>query len=450
MMNLRGPSLLALAAVLSGCGAAATTVEPTPEVTEAPAPAGAAEVPVDPVAAALGAPATENDQASLDALDRAAEALASGDLAGARSEFTALLDVPAVSARASYNLGVIAFAEQQDAQAVEYFEAALRSDPSFAPALAGIVRLALRDDDLVSARRAVESQSRASDNAPAIRAIGLYITLAEGRFEQVIRDGRALMLEDDANLDVFYAMGAANLGLGRVELARYIFQEGVERDDTRPEFFFGLAEIEMAADNNPGARTWLRRALDAQPFHPEAWNNLGVLYLATRAFDEAVEAFENATRYAPAYREAWLNLGSAYKGAQRYDDAVTAFNTAIEFDRTYADPYFNLGVLYLDTEIGGLTRIERYQQSITYFEQYRDRAGAIPADHQFHGYLAQAQTLYQTQVELESAPPPSAEPEPSEEGTGEEDEWGDDWGDEWGDDGAEGSGDGGDDWEDWK
>lgn len=450
MTNLRLLLLLFAASLLAGCGAAAANVETETEPVASTTTEPMVAIAVDPVAAAVGAPATVDDQASLDALDRAASALASGDLAGARGEFTALLNVAAVSARASYNLGVIAFAEQQDAQAVEYFEAALRADPEFAPALAAIVRLLLRDGDLVAARRRVEQQSRQSENAPGIRAVGLYITLAERRFEQVIADGRALMLEDDANLDVFYAMGSANLGLGRIELARYIFQEGAERDDMRPEFFFGLAEIEMASDNNPGARTWLRRALDAQPFHPEAWNNLGVLYLATRAFTESVEAFENATRYAPAYREAWLNLGSAYKGAQRYDDALRAFNYAIEIDRTYADPYFNLGVMYLDTEVSGLTRVERYQQSITYFEQYQDRAGSIPAGHQFHGYLAQAQTLYRTQVELESAPPPSEVTVPSDGGG--DDDWGDDGqsGDEWGDEAESGDGESGDDWEDWK
>jgi tetratricopeptide (TPR) repeat protein len=440
------PSLaLAIALSASACGGAAVQMPADVPAAEAEAPPPAPTI--DPVVAAAGSPVDVADTRGLEALDAAVDRYADGDLAGARDALSALLSDPVVGARAAYNLGTIAFAEQQEDQALAYFEAAMQADPMLAEPVAATVRILLRSGDRLGARRVVDEQLRASEEAPQIAAVALLVTLVEGRHEQVIRDGRALLLRDEDNLDIFYAMGAANLALGRTELARYIFQQGNDRDGERPEFLFGLAEIEIAANNNPGARALLRRLLDVAPYHAEAWNNLGALQLETRAFEEAVESFEAATRCAPSYREAWLNLGNAYKGAQRYSDAIAAFETALSLDRTYADPYFNLGVLYLDTELPTLTRLQRFEQSIAYFGQYRDRAGTLPDGHPYFDFVAQAERMYATQLELDSAPPP---PEPSDEDSGDEgggDDWGDDWGDFGDDSGAGETGDdsGGDD-----
>jgi len=375
-------------------------------------------------------------------LDDAASMIRAGDFDGASAELRRLADDPAeTSARAAYNLGVIAFAEGQRGQALAHFDDAMTRDPTLAEPLVAAIRVYLREGDVGSARGLADRQISRSSNAPAIRAAGLYVSLYEGRYEETIRQGREILLLDDANLDVFYTMGTANLRLGRTELARYIYQAGLERDAERPDMYFGLATLEIAAGNNPGARTMLNRALEADPHHPEAWNNLGVMLLESRNYSEAVDAFQNAARYAPDYREAWLNLGNALKGDRRYSEAQRAFERALAIDGGYADPYFNLGVMYLDSEIEGLEPMERYERSIAYFNEFRARARGLDPDHPVNDYQGEAQRLYDVQVELQSG---SGDAGFGDDGFGDDgfgdDGFDDDWDDGFDDDGFEDDG----------
>ncbi|MCA9299723.1 MAG: tetratricopeptide repeat protein, partial [Phycisphaerales bacterium] len=341
-----------------------------------------------------------------DAIARAED----GDFASARTDLQQLLSEPDVAAYAAYGLGVIAFYDGQEDLALDYFDNAMEMDPTLTAPLVATVRTHLRHNDLAGARAVIDRQERASEEAPEVRAVGLYVTLYEGRYEQVISDARALLLEDDDNLDAHYTMAMANYYLGRVELAEYILQTGLDRDPNRPDFYFALAQFELDQDNVPGAQLFLRRALEIDPHHPEAYNNLGVTQMQTRAYEDALDSFTNATRYAPDYQEAWLNLGNAYKGLGQIDEAQEAFEHALRIDDRYADPYFNLGVLYMDVQIGELTRMERCEQAIQYFNSYRERAGTLPPDHPVNEYLGEAETCVETELELANAPPP---PEPT-------------------------------------
>ena len=301
-----------------------------------------------------------------------------GDFASARTDLQQLLNEDEVAAHAAYALGVIAFYEGQEDLALDYFDNAMEIDPLLTDALAATVRVHLRNQDISSARAVIERQEGRSESAPEVRAVDLYVQLYEGRYEQVITGGRSILLEDDDNLDVHYTMAMANFYLGRVELAEYILQSGLDRDPDRPDFYFALAQFQLSQDNIPGAQNFLNRALEIDPNHPEAYNNLGVLQLQSRNYDGAASSFEQATNRAPEYEEAWLNLGNAYKGLGRIDEAQQAFERALQISPDYADPYFNLGVLYMDVEIGELPRIDRCNQAIDFFNNYRDRAGTLP------------------------------------------------------------------------
>ena len=417
MNHARHIAIASLCFVAAACGGTQTADEAiTPLVDETEvveAADGVTDAPItdDPFASdpfgddPFSAPAPEavgdDPTARYEAIVDAVDAARTGDRRAARAQFEQLLDDPEYGGWAAYNLGTTHWYEGDADEARRWFELALERKPDMAEPLAALVRMELQDGDVAGARRLVSEQRALSDDAPEVRAVGLYIDLDEGRFEQVIRDGRDILLEDDDNLDVHYTMGTANLRLGRTELAAAIFQQGLDRDANRPDFYFGLAEIELRASNNPGARTWFERVLDIEPDHPEAWNNLGVLNLESRNYDAAIAAFETATRVAPDFAEAWMNLGSALKGAQRYAESGDVFEYALQLDPGYPDPHFNLGVLYLDTRMDGLTDVQRYQRAIDEFSTFRDAAGTLPADHRVYDYLQTAQQQYDTALQLE-------------------------------------------------
>jgi Flp pilus assembly protein TadD len=64
-----------------------------------------------------------------------------------------------------------------------------------------------------------------------------------------------------------------------------------------------------------------RRAVDARPDFPEAWNELGYALRQTGKYDEALTAYDRALKLRPNFPEALEYLGEAYVKLGRMDDA---------------------------------------------------------------------------------------------------------------------------------
>jgi Flp pilus assembly protein TadD len=64
-----------------------------------------------------------------------------------------------------------------------------------------------------------------------------------------------------------------------------------------------------------------RRAVDARPDFPEAWNELGFALRQTGKYEEALRAYDQALTLRPNFPEAMEYLGEAYVKLGRLDDA---------------------------------------------------------------------------------------------------------------------------------
>lgn len=78
---------------------------------------------------------------------------------------------------------------------------------------------------------------------------------------------------------------------------------------------------EKGAKRFPSAVASFRRAVDARPNFPEAWNELGFALRQTGKYDEALRAYEQALKLRPRFPEALEYLGEAYVKLGRLTDA---------------------------------------------------------------------------------------------------------------------------------
>jgi Flp pilus assembly protein TadD len=76
-----------------------------------------------------------------------------------------------------------------------------------------------------------------------------------------------------------------------------------------------------AAKQYAAAVSHFRRAVDARPDFPEAWNELGYVLRQTGKYDEALTAYDRALKLRPNFPEALEYLGEAYVKQGRVDDA---------------------------------------------------------------------------------------------------------------------------------
>lgn len=89
--------------------------------------------------------------------------------------------------------------------------------------------------------------------------------------------------------------------------------------------------IHAGADRPERAEASYLAALEADPSHRDAWNDLGVLRFLAGRFAEARDCFEKALAADPGLSEAWFNLADA---CRETGDAEAAARADAEYERS--------------------------------------------------------------------------------------------------------------------
>jgi len=99
---------------------------------------------------------------------------------------------------------------------------------------------------------------------------------------------------------------------GDLQLARQHCLEALEYSPQYPAALLNLAVIELKSDRKPAARDTFLRALALDDKLAEAHNDLGILAMEERQFEEAEKRFKRALELAPDYVQARYNLALDY------------------------------------------------------------------------------------------------------------------------------------------
>lgn len=95
------------------------------------------------------------------------------------------------------------------------------------------------------------------------------------------------------------------------------------------EDLFDAGAAALKAGDTQGAILLLKRTLEVEPNHKNAWNDLGLAYMQARRLEEAVAAFRKQAQVSPSDDRAHNYLGVALEALHRDDDAADAFRAQI-------------------------------------------------------------------------------------------------------------------------
>ena len=140
--------------------------------------------------------------------------------------------------------------------------------------------------------------------------INLY---KQGQLAAVVERANILKTQYPDEFMIWNILGAANMGLGRLQAASDAF----------------------------------KKVLDLNPTYAEAHNNMGVTLQEQGNLDEAIAAYNKALSLKPDYAEAFYNMGSALQGQGNLDEAIAAYNKALSLKPDYAEAHKNLGFALL-------------------------------------------------------------------------------------------------------
>jgi tetratricopeptide (TPR) repeat protein/TolB-like protein len=246
---------------------------------------------------------------------------------------------------AAYDLylkGRNAMRGQQDLKnvdaAMSFYQDALKSDPGFALAYAGLSEASLvmyrEKKDAFWAQKALaaaEQAERLNDNSAEVHFVLGHVYLGTGKTVEAVAElKRALAIEPNSD-DGYRGLGGAFLAMGEKEQALQAYEKAVQINSYYWYNYNQLGKAYSAVGDYDKAQAAYKRVTELEPDNSFGYLNLGVVYCQQGKYEEAIPYFQKSLQVQPSYL-AYSNLGTAYFYLKRYPDSVPMFEKAVELN----------------------------------------------------------------------------------------------------------------------
>jgi len=167
---------------------------------------------------------------------------------------------------------------------------------------------------------------------------------------QTERIRRALPFNGVLYQDAFqrndFSFGVAMFQRGYLDQAAAAFKQVIVAKPEDPEAYYNLGTLYLRKNDLRGARQYLEQTVKVRPNYPEAWNNLAMVAAQEGQTDEAIRNFNQSLLLRPNYAIALTNLGNIYRRQGDFDDAEKLLSRALEITPDDPEINYSLGMLY--------------------------------------------------------------------------------------------------------
>jgi len=168
-----------------------------------------------------------------------------------------------------------------------------------------------------------------------------------------------------------FTYGVAMFQRGYLEQAAASFKQVIAAKPEDPEAYYNLGTLYLRRNDLRGARQYLEQTVKLRPDYPEAWNNLGMLAAQEGQTNEAVRNFKQSLSLRPSYAVALTNLGNVYRWQGDFDEAEKLLSRAREITPDDPEVNYSLGMLY--ARQNQLEKAARYlENAVTLRPNYPD------------------------------------------------------------------------------
>lgn len=289
-------------------------------------------------------------------------AFATGDYAGAREAYDAILAEEPQHFRATYNR---AFALERlglDDEARVDYRRALGLRPGHYKSLNKLARLEMKAGELDEALQLAEKSltQEGTENAEG------YLLLAQIHKQRRDFDSAALFWEEASRRDpnspgVFRELAFSRRQLGQVAEAKEAAKKAYAQDSQDADSLveLGLAYLELGGEQDMlKSRKAFRGALEIRPDFPRALAGEAQVSAELDPPEEAIAAAERAIRVGKSYRGHAAH-GRALLRAGRHQDAIDAFKRCLQRNKAHAAACDGIAEGY--AALGDATREEKYR-----------------------------------------------------------------------------------------
>ncbi len=221
-------------------------------------------------------------------------------------------------------------------RALEFYDRAVKKDPSFALAYAGASDACLSLYELTKdgswsekALGAANQGQRLNDSSPEVHFSLGSVYMGIGRTAEAIAElKRALELAPSSD-EGYRRLGSAYAAAGRRDEALQTYQKAIEINPYNWLNHNQLGAAHLRFGQNDKAMEAFRRVTEIEPDRASGYSNIGVVFYRQGKWKECIPAFEKATELQPSFR-GYSNLGTAYFYLGRYAEAAKMFEKAVK------------------------------------------------------------------------------------------------------------------------
>lgn len=308
------------------------------------------------------------------------EAFKSGDLQGAKTQFTRATSSDPKAYQAYYSLGVVQERLNEIGNAQASYRQATVVVPDYEPAIFAFAVLLARGGKGQEAMEFLEARRGSMPKSAAVVAAMGEVKSIQGDSGAAQRFAQEALKKNPDYAPAMIALARDHYRARRLDLALYTLKaildgygpENPPRDKSNAEARLLRGLILKEQGNRPAAIDDLEKALAVRPDLVEARIHLAAYLLESGNATGAAPLLEGAVRYDHDNVLAHLNLGDAYRLLGKTDQAKRELEWVQKADPQLAQVHYNLGLLYLFSEsVPGTTPQQATDLAISELEQYK-------------------------------------------------------------------------------
>ncbi len=143
-----------------------------------------------------------------------------------------------------------------------------------------------------------------------------------------------------------FTYGVALFQRGYLDQAADSFRQVIARKPDSPEAYYNLGTLYLRRNMPQQALENLESAVKLRPNYPEAWNNLGMLAAQQGRADQAIQNFKQSLLLKPDYAVALANLGNVYRRQKSFKEAEDFLGRALKLEPNDPEINYGMGMLY--------------------------------------------------------------------------------------------------------
>ncbi len=236
--------------------------------------------------------------------------------------------------------------------AIQVFQQALKLDPNYALAYAGLGDAYWKkytdnkDPQWVqSSRESCEKAVNLDPNLAAAHECLGTLYSGTGRYENAVAEFENALKAEPTNDDAYRGLARTYERLGKLPEAEKTYQRAIE---LRPQYWAGYSWLGAFYQNHTryaDAAKMFSKVISLAPDSFRGYYNLAAANVAQGQYAEAVANLEHSISIRPSSR-AYANLGMAYFCLRRFEEAAQSFEQAVKLNDKFYEGWWDLGDAY--------------------------------------------------------------------------------------------------------